>query len=192
MRRAAVVAAVVLGALCAGPAAVSAHPLLAGSSPQPGLVAPKSPDAVVIGLSEPAVASGSSISLDGPSGRIRLGSLRAVRGARTLTASVPQDLKPAVYTVQWRAFGADGHGVSGSYEFGVAGAGGAPPPGVEKLGAAGGGGRGSEDAAREGWLGIAARWVGLLGAALLFGGFLLARRAGLSAALNRVLPFAWG
>src|SRR4051812_12289483 len=112
--------------MCAGAAAASAHSLLAGTSPQSGLVAPSSPDAIVVGLSEPAVAGGSSIAMDGPHGRVRLGALRAVRGAKTLTAAVPEKLPSAVYTVRWRAFGADGHGVSGSFEFGVAGPDGAP------------------------------------------------------------------
>src|SRR3954470_6082122 len=120
--------------MCAGAAAASAHPLLAGTAPQSGLVAPSSPDAIVVGLSEPAVAGGSSIALDGPHGRGRLGALGAARGARTPTASVRERLPSAVYAVRWRAFGADGHGVSGSFEFGVAGPDGAPPPRVEALG----------------------------------------------------------
>ncbi|MCW3066339.1 MAG: hypothetical protein JWN32_3511, partial [Solirubrobacterales bacterium] len=49
-------AAVALGALCAGPAAASAHPLLLQAAPAPGLIAPKAPVAVSVALSEPAVA----------------------------------------------------------------------------------------------------------------------------------------
>ena len=48
--------------------------------------------------------------------------------------------------MRWGALGDDGHIVTGAFDFGVAGAKGAPPPGVETL-SGGGGGRGGENAA---------------------------------------------
>jgi len=42
--------------------------------------------------------------------------------ARKFTLAVEEDLKPGVYTVNWRAVGADTHVVSGDFRFTVAAA----------------------------------------------------------------------
>jgi methionine-rich copper-binding protein CopC len=68
IRRTLVVAAVVLGALCAGPAAAVAHPLLLQTAPSAGLVAPQTPGAIRLQLSEPVVARGWRVRLTGPRG----------------------------------------------------------------------------------------------------------------------------
>src|SRR4051812_26159113 len=200
MRRVLIGAAAALGAIGAGPAAAFAHPLLGGASPPPGLVSPRSPSAVVLGLSEAAVSRGSSISMIGPSGaRVPLGALRSSSGARTLSAEVPRRLASAVYTVRWTALGADGHTVSGSFAFGVAGPHGRAPAGAGALGGSGVGGTGSEHAGLEGTGRIAVRWLGLLAASLLLGGVALAllarrreREAGesLLGIWTRAAPFA--
>ena len=102
--------------------------------------------------------------------------------------------------MRWGALGDDGHIVTGSFDFGVAGAKGAPPPGVETLSSAGGG-RGAENAATDSVIRIVSRWLGILSASILFGGFvllaLLRRRRGASgddgdvAILHTVAPIAW-
>ncbi len=208
-RRALFGAAVVLGALMGtGPTVAWAHPLLLQASPQPGLVASPAPRTISIALSEPAVARGSRIRVLGPDGaEIRVGPVRAGGGGRTLSVRPRAPLRAAVYEVRWGALGDDGHIVTGTFDFGVAGAGGASPPGVERL-SGGGGGRGGESAASDSVVRVLGRWLGILAASVLFGGFVLRallrrRRRGASAAedevgdaadleiLRTIAPVAW-
>src|SRR3954468_24422040 len=174
MRRIVLGAVAALGALGIGPAAALAHPVLSGAAPSPGLVSPRPPEAVILSLSEPAAAAGSSTTLTAPSGaRVLLGAPRASADGRTLTAALPHELRPAVYAVHWRALGQDGHVVSGSWSFGVAGADGKAPAGASQLGGAAGDTRGDQEAGLEGPFRIGMRWLGLVGAAFLFGGLAL-------------------
>ena len=201
-RRALLGAAVALGALWGiGPTAAWAHPLLIAPSPEPGLVAASSPSAISLALTEPAVARGSRIRLLGPDGaEVPVSAVRASDGGRTLTARPRARLRSAVYKVRWGALGDDGHIVTGAFDFGVAGAKGAPPPGVETLSSTGGG-RGAENAATDSVVRIVSRWLGILSASILFGGFvllaLLRRRRGAGGAdgdvaiLHTVAPIAW-
>ena len=175
-RRALLGVAVALGALFGtGPAVAPAHPLLLQASPQPGLVAAQSPSAITLVLSEPGVARGSRIRVYGPglSGReVAVGAVRAADGRRTLSVRPRARLASAVYRVRWGVLGDDGHVVTGSFGFGVAGAKGAPPPGVERLAGAGGG-RGGEDPAADGVVKVLGRWLGIVAASFLLGGFVL-------------------
>jgi methionine-rich copper-binding protein CopC/putative copper export protein len=197
-RRVLLGAAVALGALMGtGPAAAWAHPLLIQATPQPGLVADPVPASISIALTESAVPRGSQLRVFGPTGKkIAVGPLRAGDGRRTLSVKPLAKLPSAVYTVRWSALGDDGHIVTGTFDFGVAGPKGASPPGVEKL-TGGGGGRGGETAAGDSVVKILGRWVGILGAAVLFGGFvllaLLRRRRieGDVEILHTVAPLAW-
>ncbi len=200
-RRVLLGAAVALGALWgAGATAAWAHPLLIQATPQPGLVADGSPPAISVALTEPAVARGSQIRVFGPGGRrLAVGAVRAAGGRRTLSVRPRGALRSAVYDVRWSVLGDDGHIVSGRFDFGVAGAKGAAPPGVETLSGAGGG-RGAENAAADGVVRVLSRWLGILAASLLFGGFvllaLLRRRgdddAGAGGAImRRAAPIAW-
>ncbi|MEY2516953.1 MAG: copper transport protein [bacterium] len=173
-RRAVVGTVAALAALLGcGPATAAAHPLLIAATPQPGIVASATPSSIGLSLTEPAVARGSRIRLFGPGGRvIAVTPARASDGGRTLSVRPRSNLPSAVYEVRWSVLGDDGHIVSGAFDFGVAGAKGAAPPGVEQLSAAGGG-RGGEDAAADGVVRIVARWLGIVSASLLFGGFVL-------------------
>ncbi|MCW3040070.1 MAG: hypothetical protein JWM31_1975, partial [Solirubrobacterales bacterium] len=182
-RRVLLGAVVALGALMGtGPAAVWAHPLLIQALPQPGIVATASPSAISVALSEPAVARGSRIRLLGPTGAtLPVSAVQAADGRRTLTVKPRTMLRSAVYQVRWSALGDDGHIVNGGFAFGVAGAKGAAPPGVEKLSGVGGG-RGGESASGDSFVKIVGRWLGILSASFLFGGFVLlalVRRRGL-------------
>ncbi len=199
-RRALLGAAVALGALLgAGPTAARAHPLLIGATPQPGIVADGSPGAIALALTEPAVARGSQIRVSGPGGRaVPVGAVRGSGGRRTLTVTPRVTLRSGIYEVRWSVLGDDGHLVTGSFDFGVPGAGGAAPAGVERL-SGGGGGRGAEAATSDSAVRIASRWLGIVAASILFGGFvllaLLRRRAAVSedgsAVLQRIAPAAW-
>ncbi len=174
MRRVSLGALVALAALWgSGPTAAWAHPLLIQASPQPGVVADASPRAISLALTEPAVARGSRIRVIGPDGaRVAVGPVRGSGGGRALAVTPRRPLRSAVYDVRWSVLGDDGHVVSGSFDFGVAGAKGAAPRGVETL-SSGGGGRGGEDAAADGVVKILGRWLGIVAASVLFGGFVL-------------------
>src|SRR6185312_14546722 len=95
-----------------------------------------------------------------------------------LAARVGRLLRPGVYDVRWSALGADGHVVSGSYRFGVSPRGGGAPPGAERLGGAAGPGARGTASSGEGFFSVGLRWLALLGAALLLGGFVLRARLG--------------
>ena len=200
VRRVLLGAAAALGALAGtGPAAAWAHPLLIAATPQPGLVAERSPKAIALALTEPAVARGSRIRLFGPGGAaLRVTAVRGSGGRRTLSVRPRARLRSAVYTVRWSVLGDDGHIVSGGFRFGVAGAGGAVPRGAEQLTGAGGG-RGGETAAADGAVRILSRWLGILAASILFGGFVLlgllrrrgGAREGAADVLRRLAPAAW-
>lgn len=198
-RRVLLGAAVALGALAGiGPAAAWAHPLLIQATPQPGLVASSAPSAISLALTEPAVPRGSRIRLFGPGGkRLAVTPVRTAGGSRTLAVRPRARLRSAVYTVRWSVLGDDGHIVTGVFDFGVAGARGAPPPGVEAL-SGGGGGRGGETAAGDGVVKVVGRWLGILSASFLLGGFALLEllRRGVAgdddvAIVRTVAPIAW-
>jgi len=200
-RRVLLGAAVALGALAGtGPAAAWAHPLLIQATPQPGLVASPGPRAISLALTEPAVPRGSRIRLFGPGGKqLAVTPVRAAGGSRTLAVRPRAPLRSAVYRVRWSVLGDDGHLVTGAFDFGVAGSNGTPPPGVETL-SGGGGGRGGETAAADGVVRVVGRWLGILCASLLFGGFVLLellRWRGVVrddedvAVLRAVAPIAW-
>jgi putative copper export protein len=133
---------------------------------------PTAPDAITLALSEAPVARGSSITARG----LRVGRV-SVEG-KTLTAPLEAAPRPGVYTVRWSALGRDGHATSGRFNFGVAGKDGAPPPGAERLAGAGGTGTGDQSAVAQDAVSVVARWLLVLACSLLFGGGLLARRAG--------------
>ncbi|HEY1593428.1 MAG TPA: copper resistance protein CopC [Solirubrobacteraceae bacterium] len=166
-------AAVALGAMCAGAAVAAAHPLLVTSAPAPGSIVPGSPSTVALAFSEGAVPRGSSLSVSGPHGGVTLGSVGSSDAGKQLAANLRGKLAPAVYHVHWVALGQDGHTVSGTFAFGVAEANGAPPPGAAAgLGGASTAGRGGGGSS-PGILSTAALWAGVLAGAVLWGGLLL-------------------
>jgi copper transport protein len=169
--RAIAAAAVALGALVLAPA-VAAHPYLVGASPQGGVVAPQAPTSVKLAFTEGLVIKGCSITMRSGSGQIvHLGKLRSTLAGDAVEASLPH-LAEGIYTVNWVAYGSDGHTVEGRFEFGVPSASGQAPPGAARLLATTT--ASAESAPTESLLSVAARWLAalaafaLLGAAALF------------------------
>ena len=172
IRKLAIVAAVGLGALCAGPATAGAHPLLVTAAPAPGAILPGAPSTLTLAFSEAAVARGSAVTVAAPAGRpLAVGRLKSVDGDRELAVSLPKKLKAGVYKIHSVALGDDGHTVAGDFAFGVSEPNGAPPPGASGLAGVGGGRGGSTGG--EGVVSVALRWLGILAASLLWGGALL-------------------
>jgi hypothetical protein len=63
----------------------------------------------------------SGLTLEGPSGKVELGKVTAgkVEGKadNSLVAPVVGTVPPGAYTVSWRTSGADGHILTGTFEF---------------------------------------------------------------------------
>jgi methionine-rich copper-binding protein CopC/putative copper export protein/ABC-type branched-subunit amino acid transport system substrate-binding protein len=174
LRRVAIAAAVALGALCTGPAAALAHPLLVTSAPAPGAIVPGAPSTLTLAFSESSVPRGSAVTVTGPGSRpIALGRLASSDGGQQLVAALPKKLASGVYFVHWVALGTDGHTTSGTFAFGVAGNNGSLPAGAAaNLGAVGTAGRGGT-AGGQSVFSVALQWLGILAASLLWGGMLL-------------------
>lgn len=170
---AAAIAAVALVLVMAAPA--SAHPYLVSSNPQAGVVAPSPPNSITIAFTEALTLKGCSITLRDQRGHVvRTNPLRSANGGAGMSVSM-KTLPEGIYTVNWVAYGNDGHTVAGSYEFGVPSANGQPPPGAGKL-LSSTGSNGSESAPIESGVSIAGRWLAAIGAFLLLGGALLLYR----------------
>lgn len=195
LRQFVVVAVVALSALLgSGAAPTAAHPNAIQSTPEAGSVAPESPKAISIALSEPAVARGSTFEVTGPGGKaVATGPVTEKANGQILSVVPRKPLASAVYTVRWSALGDDGHVVSGSFRFGVADEKGDDPPGAADL--TGGGQRPDSSAAGDSVIRWTGRWAGILVASVLFAGLLLLHRLRRAdeitpAAESRILRFA--
>lgn len=165
MRRIGLLVAVAVLALATAAAPAGAHPRLTASSPAAEAIAPAPPREVVLTFSEPVVSRSARGRITAPGGRsIRAGAARA-RGGREIVVPLRERMGAAVYDLRWSVVGDDGHTLSGTLRFGVARAGGAPPPGVERLRAAAV--TATSAGASDGPLEVALRWLGLVAAGVL-------------------------
>lgn len=106
-----------LGTLVPGP--LWGHQTLVRAQPAAGAELGTSPRFLRLDFREPLQAAFTRITLMGPDSlRVALGPLR-IEGDSALTAivPVPGTLPAGRYRVDWRTTGADGHAVSGTYEF---------------------------------------------------------------------------
>lgn len=181
----AVVAALAVSGLALLPATAVAHPALLQSSPAPGLIAPQDVPEVELSLSEPAVIGGSQITVTKLGGaEIPTGPLRGADGDKTLAVRPSQPLGEGTYEVRWATLGDDGHAVSGSFAFGVAGKDGQPPDGAQAVAAFGSRGGSGGSSSSTGAFDAIGRWLAVLAASFMLGGLLLLER------LRRRLPRA--
>ncbi len=163
----------VLGSLTFASAA-SAHPYLIASTPQSGVVASQAPTSIQLAFTEGLVIKGCSISIKSNGGQtVQVGRIRAALGGNAMTAAIPK-LPEGVYTVNWIAYGNDGHTVEGAYQFGVPSASGAPPPGAAKLLATTA--TSVESAPTESLISVVGRWIAAVAAFALLGAFALFAR----------------
>jgi copper transport protein len=137
------------------PAAASAHASLRTADPGFRERLARSPRAIVLSFDQGVTVLPDAIAVYGPSGRVRVETVRVSNEARHVEAPVRR-LPRGPYTVRWHVVSADGHVVSGVYTFGVRAA---PPPPTEAFGASGP--TRTEDAVR---------WAYFLALALLVGG----------------------
>ncbi|MCH7718749.1 MAG: copper resistance protein CopC, partial [Chloroflexi bacterium] len=167
---------VAAGALCLliavaaafGVSRAQAHGVQVASDPPPDAQLEDSPALITVTFNEPIEPSVSSIQLwDQTAQPVALGAL-AFPEASIMTVQVPGELSPGIYTVIWRNLSTvDGHTWSGSYPITILGPGGelpdAAPAGVVAPPTQTSSGNPST-------LESAARWVVLLGSAVMLGG----------------------
>jgi copper transport protein len=162
---------VVLLALATAPAA-GAHPYLIAATPQSGVVAQTAPTRIQLAFTEALVIKGCSISIKSNNGQtVHVGAITSSLGGYAMSAPVSK-LTEGIYTVNWVAYGDDGHTVEGAFQFGVPSATGQPPPGAARLLATTE--SSAESAPTESLVSVAGRWLAalaafaMLGAAVLF------------------------
>ena len=159
--------ALIAGFLWAGGSvrAVSAHALLVHSLPEANAVLSKAPSAIDLWFTEALEPGFSGVRLFDSSGREIIGGTVSMDGSDDTHMTLPLDpLDPGIYTVAWQSLSkADGHEFSGSFPFTVLN----PDRSRPSTGQAAVGIAAQENLPSPGeWL---ARWLLLLGSAILFG-----------------------
>ncbi|WP_226829263.1 copper resistance protein CopC [Brevibacterium sp. Marseille-P9724] len=102
-------------ALVLGSVPAQAHDQLIGSNPKQGAKLDKQPEWIELNYSGEIQDIGSEIRVEKDGEDFSAGEI-TVEG-RTVTAALPDDLKPGDYTIAWRVVSQDGHPISGKVEF---------------------------------------------------------------------------
>jgi methionine-rich copper-binding protein CopC len=167
--------------LPAAPAAF-AHDQLISSSPAPDARLDKTPTSITLTFSSPLLELGHEVRVVDDNAKNWVGGVAALN-RETLTQALPE-LPDGGYQVSWRVVSADGHPISGSYEFRLGSpaaaaptASASPTASVEPSAAAAPGTSNGSAAGVPGWLpaaGIAA--AAALGSYLVFAGLRRIRR----------------
>lgn len=152
----------------AGAGKVGAHAVQLSSVPAPNAQLAESPAAISIEFSEPLEPAVTTVQLwDATPAELPLGAL-SYPASESLVVEVPQVLETGIYTVIWRNLSTiDGHTWAGSFAFIVLGPNGEIPEGsvpaeLQNLA--------QPPANSPRTLDTAARWLVLLGSAVMFGG----------------------
>ena len=103
--------------LAALPAVGLLHLHLTRAEPAAGAAVGRAPAALRLWFSQPVEAAVTRVRLAGPAGAVALDRL-AVDEAE-VRAAVRGAMPAGAYTVEWRTMAADGHAVSGTYNFRV-------------------------------------------------------------------------
>ena len=121
MRRAALIAALILLGLVPVSPSAQAHALLRSSEPADGAQLQKPPSAVLLSFTEDPDPTLSIVHvIDGNGNNVEKGKARAVPGAPTELIVDVGTLPNGVYTVSWRTVSrVDGHVTAGAFAFGV-------------------------------------------------------------------------
>ncbi len=157
------------GGLALGSSRAEAHGVQVSSDPPPDAQLEDTPELITVAFSEPIDRSVSTIQLWDQSGQpVTLGELEFFDDPQRMGVHVPDDLTTGIYTVIWRYLSTvDGHTWSGSFPLTVLGPGGQVPTGmvadvIQDLAQAPSGNPSTLESA--------ARWVVLLGSAIMLGG----------------------
>ncbi|GAB3555727.1 copper resistance CopC family protein [Spelaeicoccus albus] len=98
-----------------GVTAASAHNVLESTAPQDGASVSTVPHRVVLTFDQPSESIGTTIAVKGPDGPATVSKAKLVNN--TVAVVVGGKLPAGSYTVNWRVTSADGHPVSGSFDF---------------------------------------------------------------------------
>ena len=150
------------------PGRAAAHGVQVDASPQPNAQLLKSPETIEISFSEPIERAVSTIQVWDQTGQqVPLGD-QFFDSSTEMGINLPEELPPGFYTVIWRNLSTvDGHPWSGSFPITILTPAGALPGGAPVETSAFLGGIGSENPST---LESTARWVVLLGSAVMLGG----------------------
>lgn len=112
-------ALLLLPLLFLAPGAAQAHDTLLSTTPKSGATtAPVQSVSMV--FNEAVLSTGAAVTVDGPDGAVAQGSPSI--NAATVSQDLRQPLANGSYKVTWRVLSSDGHPISGSFSFVVAGA----------------------------------------------------------------------
>ena len=110
----------------AGATTAEAHAVLLSTSPAAGATAPEEPREVVLTFNETITGVGAVVRVTAPSGQVSTGTPRIID--RTVHQTLLPDAGGGAYRVDWRVISADGHPVSDTFTFNVAGPAATSPP----------------------------------------------------------------
>ncbi|MGB3354384.1 MAG: copper resistance CopC family protein [Mycobacterium sp.] len=119
---------VALAFLLSGVGVAAAHTSLVGSDPVNGATVVSPLTAVVLNFSEEINPAFADVAVTSADGRNWVSGSASVEGPRLTAALGPDRLTDGLYTVGYRVVSADGHPVSGSYTFTIAGVRDQPSP----------------------------------------------------------------
>ncbi|UCD23890.1 MAG: copper resistance protein CopC [Gemmatimonadota bacterium] len=100
-----------------GMAASAWHLDLLDSYPKADQVLTESPDTVRFWFNQEPDIPLAGASIDGPSGRIKMGKAQETDDPKSFKVEVLEKLESGTYTVVWRAAGSDGHVIRGRFTF---------------------------------------------------------------------------
>lgn len=113
--RALAIALAATALLMGTPAPAQAHDVLVGTSPADGSSAAVVPARVTLTFSEPVLAVGTIVIVNGPTGPVQSG--KPSLAGKTVTQRLRPGSPAGRYAVVWRATSADGHPVNGTFSF---------------------------------------------------------------------------
>lgn len=112
--------ALAVGILVTG-VALSAHLKVERTFPETDATMTSSPERLQVWFSQAPTVPVSSLSLEGPNGKVAVGKATAgkVDGKtdRSIVAPITGNLSAGKYTVTWKTSGSDGHILTGTFDF---------------------------------------------------------------------------
>ncbi len=104
-------------------AVVSAHLKVDKTFPVSDATVATAPARIQVWFSQAPIVAVSGLVLEGPAGKIELGKvapgMAEGKADNSVVAPVVGTVAPGVYTVSWRTSGADGHILTGTFQFTV-------------------------------------------------------------------------
>lgn len=101
--------------------ALSAHLKVEKTLPESGATIAAAPKELRVWFSQNPTLPVSSLSLEGPNGKVEMGKVAAGqtdgKADRSVMAAIVGTLAPGKYTASWRTSGSDGHILTGTFEF---------------------------------------------------------------------------